>query len=291
MGTYDKVWKKNQKLCLQFLTKLGFGKTQLQDNIKEEVEILLKSFESTNGTPFDPKDVMNCSMANILLYLLFGRRRDYNEPQFQRLTSSCSRLFENFLKDPFGEMIPALLYLPSQKKIEENIVDCVESMFEVYNEELESHIKTRVPGEPRDFLDMYLEEIAEGSDPDINKERMLQTIHNIFGAGTETMATTMRWAIIHMANHRDIQAKVHTEIDDNIGRTRQVDWNDSELLPYTCAVMLEVQRISMVTPLAVHSTTSDTSVLGFAIPKDTQVHTALFIREANIFTSNLDVSF
>lgn len=68
-------------------------------------------------------------------------------------------------------------------------------------------------------------------------------IANLFGAGTETTATTLRWGFLFMLNNLDVQVRVQQEIDDVIGRGRMPSLKDKLLLPYTEATIMEIQRL------------------------------------------------
>ena len=44
------------------------------------------------------------------------------------------------------------------------------------------------------------------------------TTLQLYGAGTETTSTALRWALLFMCLYPDIQQRVHEEIDKTIGR-------------------------------------------------------------------------
>ena len=50
-------------------------------------------------------------------------------------------------------------------------------------------------------------------DPDFNEEALMVTAMDLFGAGSETTATTLSWALLYMILYPDVQQKVHDEID------------------------------------------------------------------------------
>ena len=97
-------------------------------------------------------------------------------------------------------------------------------------------------------------------------------IGDLFGAGSETTVTTLRWALLFMFHNPLVQQKVHAEIDRVIGSQRQITCSDTTNLPYTMAVISEVQRLGDIVPLSVpHMNIEDTTLRGYYIPARTTV--------------------
>lgn len=94
----------------------------------------------------------------------------------------------------------------------------------------------------------------------------------MFGAGTETTSNTLRWAMLYMAKYPDIQDKVHAEIDHIIGQSRQPSMDDRINMPYTYAVIHEIQRFGNIVPFTPPRVASkDTTVAGYLIPKGVMI--------------------
>jgi len=87
----------------------------------------------------------------------------------------------------------------------------------------------------RDLVDAYLFEIAqakqdgradqlfEGKDPD---RQIYQIIGDLYSAGTETVKTTLQWAVVYMLHHPEVMKAVQDELD-------QVRLRPSLTLPLT----------------------------------------------------------
>ena len=73
-------------------------------------------------------------------------------------------------------------------------------------------------------------------------ERLLQTVRGFFIAGTETTATTLRWALLFLIRHKDVQTKMRREIEEVVGSGRFPTMADKANLPFCEAVALEIQR-------------------------------------------------
>ncbi|XP_005372381.2 cytochrome P450 2J3-like, partial [Microtus ochrogaster] len=109
-----------------------------------------------------------------------------------------------------------------------------------------------------------------------NEESLICSTLDLFFAGTETTSTTLRWALLYMALYPEIQSKVQAEIDRVIGQEKQPSLADQDSMPYTNAVVHEVQRMANVIPLNVpRKVTVDTNLAGFHLPKGSILHTNL----------------
>ena len=94
----------------------------------------------------------------------------------------------------------------------------------------------------------------------------------MFVAGTETVTTTLRWSMIYMSIYPDIMSRVQKEIDDVIGPSRMVSFNDRAAMPYTRAVIHEIQRVADIVPLGVpHKALQDIHTRGYVIPAGTLI--------------------
>nr|KAF6446391.1 cytochrome P450 family 2 subfamily W member 1 [Rousettus aegyptiacus] len=94
---------------------------------------------------------------------------------------------------------------------------------------------------------------------------------DIVMAGTETTSITLQWAALLMAKHLSVQGLVQEELDRVLGRSRLPRPEDQGSLPYTNAVVHEVQRFVNPLPHVPRCTTADTRLCGYLFPKGTPV--------------------
>ncbi|ETE57397.1 Cytochrome protein, partial [Ophiophagus hannah] len=79
-----------------------------------------------------------------------------------------------------------------------------------------------------------------------DEKNMVQSIFDLFLGGTETAGTTLYWGLLYMVLYPDVQAKVQQEIDTLLTPGQSVCYEDRKKLPYTNAVVHEIQRFSNI---------------------------------------------
>ncbi|XP_067415150.1 cytochrome P450 2D6 [Emydura macquarii macquarii] len=272
MARYGHGWKELRRFVLCNLRNFGLGKRSLNQRVTEEARCLCAAFSSKNGCSFDPRFLVNSAVGNVMCSLTFGNRFEYNNEKFLRLLHLIEEAFNigAGLTSQILNMMPWLVHIPGPHN---KVFQPYNDSFNILREIVKEHKETRDPAFNRDLIDAFLEEIEKAKrDPEssFNKDNLIFTIFDLFGAATETTTVTLCWALLYMLLYPDVQRRVHEEIDKVIGRDRLPEMEDQVNLPYTNAVIHETQRYCDVVFAGVPRTTyRDTEVQGFFIPKKT----------------------
>ncbi|XP_025068821.1 putative inactive cytochrome P450 2G1 [Alligator sinensis] len=134
------------------------------------------------------------------------------------------------------------------------------------------------PSCPRDFIDSFLIRTEEVSRFEFSTRNLVDTAIQLFFAGTETTSSTLRFGLLFLVKYPEVQDKVREEVDRVIGQTHSPAMNDQGRMPYTNAVIHEIQRLANILPIGVpRKVACDTHFRGYLLPKDTDVSTALGI--------------
>ncbi|XP_068136125.1 cytochrome P450 2K4-like [Hyperolius riggenbachi] len=262
-----------RRFTLTTLRDFGMGKSSIEAKIVEECDYLIKQFASFKGKPFDTTLLMNASVANVIVSILLGDRMDFEDPQFKRLLNLMnenvrllgSKMVELYNAFPFLGVLPG-----NHKTIRKN----VEEFCDFVTKTFMKYLKNLDENDQRSFIDAYLlrqKEEAGTSHSYFHNGNLTRLVRNLFSAGMETTSTTLRWGLLLMMKYPHIQEKVQEEIARVIGSAQPM-YSLRLQMPYTNAVIHEIQRFADIVPLNVpHETTKDVMFRGYFIPKATYI--------------------
>ncbi|KPP58331.1 Cytochrome P450 2K1-like, partial [Scleropages formosus] len=216
-------WREMRRFALTNLRDFGMGKRIIEEKIIEEIQYLTEEFGKYNGQPFDNNDAVSHAVSNIVSSIVYGRRFDYSDSLSQEMVYNMFPWLGPFIKD--------------WKDLMKNITTSLEVIQKLVKK-LQNSLNTK---------DSRCYKYGE-QDLYFTEQNLLFSIVNLFSAGTETTATTLRWGLLLMAKYPHIQD----------------------------AVIHEIQRVANVVPMNVpHSTSCDVEFQGYHIKKGTAVYPLL----------------
>ncbi|CAO4380911.1 unnamed protein product [Caenorhabditis nigoni] len=143
----------------------------------------------------------------------------------------------------------------------------VVSQIKIYNQE----------EEPTNFVHAYMREMEISGKPGLNPTNLCASVVDFWLARMETTSNSIRWSIAYMMKYPEVQDKVRKEILENVGTSRLPSIEDKPNLPYTQAVIHEIQRHSNMVPmLGSHKNIKDTTILGKPVPAGTFIFAQLW---------------
>uniref|UniRef100_UPI00358F7EA7 cytochrome P450 2F2-like n=1 Tax=Myxine glutinosa TaxID=7769 RepID=UPI00358F7EA7 len=265
-----------RRFSISTLRDFGVGRRSIEERISEESECLLKRISTLEGKAFEPTFFFNSAVSNVICSVIYGDRFDYDNATFVKLLAVMNKELQllGSIWTQLYNAFPLLRYIPGPQlymaKESRKIANFVRGMISQHQSVLDT-------SNPQDYIDAFLVKQAKENNMPETGEKVFTNDHmtfatrSLFVAGSETTSTTLRCASLIMIKHPDVQARVHAEIDRVLG-VRAPTMADRENLPYTNAVIHEIQRFSDIIPMNIpHATTTDVEFNGFLIPKGTHI--------------------
>lgn len=269
------LWKQQRKFASSHLRNFGEGQKSLERSTEVESNFLCEAFREEQGRPFNPHYTITNAVSNIISSLIFGHRFEYSDDSFRKVLEldNDAILLAGLARTQLYDAFPGLMkYIPGPHH---TVHARYYEILDFLRKEIEKHQEDWNPDDPRDYIDVFLAEMEKRRDDPqagFNTETLLICTLDLIEAGTESSATTLRWGLAYMINYPEIQEKVQQEIDRVVGQSRQPTMADRPKLPYTNAVIHEVQRMGNIVPNGFPKMASkDTTLGGYFIPKGTSV--------------------
>ncbi|XP_042680434.1 cytochrome P450 1A4 [Centrocercus urophasianus] len=278
------AWKARRKLAQNALKTFSIAASPtasssclLEEHVTNEASYLVTKFlQLMEGKQsFDPYSYLVVSVANVICAICFGKRYDHDDQELLSVVNMNTEFGDVTAAGNPSDFIPLLRYLPNRAMA---AFKDVNTRFDAFIQKIvQNHYTTFDKEHIRDVTDSLIghcQEKKTGEDVHVqpSDESIISIVNDLFGAGFDTVTTTLSWCILYAALYPHIQKKIQAELDQTIGQERTPRLSDRGMLPYTEAFILEVFRHTSLLPFTIpHSTTKDTVLNGYYIPKNTCV--------------------
>ncbi|KAM9827283.1 cytochrome P450 2F2-like [Neosynchiropus ocellatus] len=279
---YGPVWKKQRRFGAMALKTFGVGEQSIEERILGELQHTTERLENSIGNKFHPHLMFHSLAYNINHLALFGTRYDYDNDFIEEVSRSFAEV-SKIVSGPWGllyDSLPIIRGLPLPFKRAFDEYKCGDSKLYAFiqaghcqpyfqndrklaSRVIGEHEETREPGQPPDPDGRYQEK---------RNELESSTLLSLLFAGTDTIANTFLTGFLYLMTRPHVQERCQQEIDLLLDMRRHASYEDRHRMPYVQAVIHEIQRVANIAPLSVyHSTTSDTELMGYSLPKGTLV--------------------
>ena len=100
------------------------------------------------------------------------------------------------------------------------------------------------------------------------KENLFSSLVNLFVGGSDTISSTLNWALFYLAKQPEIQAKAFNEIIHKVGHDRLPSLEDRSGTPLVEAIVMETHRMCSLAFSGIpRLVTKDTKLGEYFLPK------------------------
>ncbi|XP_010204285.2 cytochrome P450 2W1 [Colius striatus] len=262
------LWRTTRRFTVSSMRNLGMGKKMIEGRIFEELHFLTERIKSFKGEPFSLTS-FNCAPINVTFVMLFGDRFDYKDPTFVTLLRLIDEVMI-LLGSPYLNYFNFYPFLGFLFKTHKIMLGKIEDVRVILRQYMKASREDINENSVRSYVDALLfkqQEEKNKKDSLFHDDNLIASLLDLVMAGTETIATTLQWAILLMMKYPEIQKKVQEEIGRTVKAGSWATYEDRKNMPFTNAVLHEVQRFITLLPHVPRCTAVDTHFRGYFLPK------------------------
>lgn len=139
VATSGPIWRELRNFCLRTLRDLGYNKRFIDNRVQEEIPYVLDEIEHCIGQPFDIKPLIQMSISNIVCSIVYGKRYDYQDPEFRKLIANMSTVFEKGSFTGAINFFPFLRFLPGDLFGVKKLKECYQVEVEFNKQRIKDH--------------------------------------------------------------------------------------------------------------------------------------------------------
>jgi cytochrome P450 len=124
-----------------------------------------------------------------------------------------------------------------------------------------------------DILSLLAKASLDENSPYKMDQKLLEAqVLTFLGAGHETTASGMAWAMWELANHQDVQAKLRAECQEILSVSAEPTYAQIKDAKYLHNFVMEVMRLRPPTPQTARVASVDSTIGGRFIPRGTEIY-------------------
>uniref|UniRef100_A0A1A8I0B5 Cytochrome P450 1A n=1 Tax=Nothobranchius kuhntae TaxID=321403 RepID=A0A1A8I0B5_NOTKU len=281
-GTVTDRWKTHRKVARSTVRLFSSGNPETRKTFEHHVvcefKQLLQLFltRTRESRFFQPMTYLVVSTANVMSAVCFGKRYSYDHDEFREVVGRNHKFTRTVGAGSFVDVMPWLQYFPNPiKTIFDEFKKLNTDFTKFIRDKVLEHRRTIRSSTIRDMTDAFIVAMDEAADSQglpLGKDSVTSTMTDIFGASQDTLSSVLQWIVLILVKYPEMQVRLQQEVHKVVDRNRLPCIEDQPQLPYVTSFIYEVMRFTSFMPLTIpHSTVKDTSIMGYAIPKNTVV--------------------
>ncbi|CAN6306212.1 unnamed protein product [Urochloa humidicola] len=271
-------WRQMRKVCV--LELLGARQVRRLQRVRQaEVSRLVGSVSNVAGAEVvDLGRELTALANNIIARAAFGGECQRREAYLREIEAVATLAGGFSLPDMFPSSRLARWLSAAARDLRRSHARVERIIAGIVQERMEKRIECASPGggadvEDEDLLDVLLRLKEEGSLTfPLTTEIIGAVISDIFGAATDTTATTIEWAMAELIRNPQAMSRATSEVRHKLGQGR-VTVTDADLgdLCYLRMVIKETLRLHPAAPLILRASQENCQIMGYDIPRGSSV--------------------
>ncbi|KAH6786303.1 hypothetical protein C2S52_005855 [Perilla frutescens var. hirtella] len=272
-GPYGDYWRQLRKICT--LELLSAKRVQSFRSLRERAFLdLSRRIASKEGTPINLTAELYGSTYALISRATFGEK----SKQHDALLSILKRVIELGAGFDIAELFPSVKLLQAVSGLRRRVRVLHREADRILEDVIHQHRVNAVSSaehehEHEDLLDVLLKYQEDGLELPLTTDNIKAVLVDMLGAGSETSATTIDWAMSEMMKNPNVLAKAQDEVRQVFDKEKGfVEESLVHKLEYLKAVVKETLRLHPPLPLLLPRKCGQTcQINGYHIPIETKI--------------------
>ncbi|XP_031282341.1 cytochrome P450 71D9-like [Pistacia vera] len=271
---YGDYWRQVRKICT--LELLSMKQVQSFRVIREEeVANLITLIASKAGSPFNLTEKVHSLIYGMTSRAAFGNKFKDQE-LFISLMDETTKVAGGF---DIADLYPSVEFLQSitgdKRQIEKLLQETDRILESIINEHKKGKVTSNIgkSKEAEDLVDVLLRIQEQGElEFPLTTDNIKAVVLEIFGAGGETAATTVDWAMSELMKNTRLLEMAEAEVREFFNRKGKINETSIDEMKFLKLVVKETLKLHPYAPLLVPRESSERCIVnGFDIPMKTRV--------------------
>ncbi|GMS94825.1 hypothetical protein PENTCL1PPCAC_17000, partial [Pristionchus entomophagus] len=231
-------WQEQRRFAITTLREFGMGKNLLEEKVRLSARNMVDFIKKQDLQNTDLRLPIQLFVSNIINELLYGFQYPFDD--CEKLMYFVLGLSEAITNVSESKLVAIIFMLPWTRHLP--IISYFWGKHVKQFQKMTDHVRElcdAVKYDPNEEPTCFVQAFRKNS-KDKRVEQLLSSCSDLFIAGQETTTTTLRWGMLLLAAHPEIQEKLRAEIHAEIGEDRVASMSDKTKMPYASAVVMEI---------------------------------------------------